>query len=253
MNANRRQLVVFVLLLATYALLAFLTYALGLTDQFFADQEMPPELANTPPWLLGLANAGIILVLYGLLGLLGLWFARRLGWPGVFRPGAGWRNWFWWPMALGLVVGIALVVGDRFFSALGEWGGFAHPTFPMSLIASATAGIGEEIIFRVFVMGLWAFLLHFIFRRNTGLVIWIANVIAALAFAAGHLPSAMYLLGATSPLELPAALLVEMVLLNSLVALAAGERYARDGLVAAAGVHFWADVVWHVIWPLLGL
>ncbi len=122
----------------------------------------------------------------------------------------------------------------------------------MSLIASATAGIGEEIIFRVFVMGLWAFLLHLIFRRNVGLVTWIANVIAALAFAAGHLPAAMYLLGAASPLELPAALLAEIVLLNSLVALVAGERYARDGLVAAAGVHFWADVVWHVIWPLLG-
>ncbi len=252
MNAYRRQLFVFALLLATNALLAFLTYALGLTDQFLAGQEMPPEIANTPAWLVGLANAGIILIFYGLLGLLGLWFARRLGWPGAFRPDAGWRSWFGWPMALGLVVGVLMVAGDRIFSALGEWDGLAHPTFPMSLIASATAGIGEEIIFRVFVMGLWAFLLHLIFRRNVGLVTWIANVIAALAFAAGHLPAAMYLLGAASPLELPAALLAEIVLLNSLVALVAGERYARDGLVAAAGVHFWADVVWHVIWPLLG-
>jgi hypothetical protein len=250
---NRRQLIVFALLLATNALLAFLTYALGLTDPFLADQELPPELATTPPWLLGLANAGIILVLYGLLGLLGLWLARRVGWPGVYRPGAGWRAWLWWPMVLGLVVGIALVVGDRLFAAWGDWGGLAHPTFPMSLIASATAGIGEEILFRVFVMGLWAFLLHSILRKKKRLVFWIANVIAALAFAAGHLPAVMYLLGAASPLELPTALLIEIALLNSLVALVAGERYARDGLVAAAGVHFWADIVWHVLWPLLGL
>lgn len=250
---NRRQLAVFGLLLATNALLAFLTYALGLTDQFFAGQEIPPEIANTHPWLLGLANAGIILVLYGLLGLLGLWFARRLGWPGVYRPGASWRSWFGWPMALGLVVGVALVVGDRLFAAWGDWGGFSHPTFPMSLIASATAGIGEEILFRVFVMGLWAFLLHLILRRKKRLVFWIANGVAALAFAAGHLPAAMYLLGVSSPLELPAVVLVQGFVLNGLVALVAGERYARDGLVAAAGVHFWTDVVWHVVWPLLGL
>ena len=32
---------------------------------------------------------------------------------------------------------------------------------------------------------------------------------------------------------------------------AAGERYMKDGLVAAAGVHFWADIIWHVVWPLL--
>jgi hypothetical protein len=63
----------------------------------------------------------------------------------------------------------------------------------------------------------------------------------------------MYLLGLSSPLELPTVVLVEGALLNGLVGLVAGERYARDGLVAAAGVHFWADVVWHVIWPLLVL
>jgi len=250
---DRRQPVVFVLLLALNALLAFLTYALGLVEQFLAGQEMPPELASTPLWLIGLANAGIILVLYGLLGLIGLWFARRLGWPGVYRPDAGWRSWFWWPMALGVVVGVLMVVGDRAFSVFGDWGGLSHPAFPMSLIASATAGIGEEIVFRVFVMGLWAFLLHLVFRQQRGRVIWIANAIAALAFAAGHLPSVMYLFGVSSPLELPAALLIEIALLNGLVGLVAGERYARDGLVAAAGVHFWADVVWHVIWPLLVL
>jgi hypothetical protein len=44
----------------------------------------------------------------------------------------------------------------------------------------------------------------------------------------------------------------ELPSLNGLVGLVAGERYMRDGLVAAAGVHFWADVVWHVVWPLIG-
>jgi hypothetical protein len=36
--------------------------------------------------------------------------------------------------------------------------------------------------------------------------------------------------------------------LTLLVGLVAGERYVKDGLVAAAGVHFWTDVVFHVMW-----
>ena len=80
----------------------------------------------------------------------------------------------------------------------------------------------------------------------------IANVIAALAFAAGHLPTAMLLLSATTPANIPTLVLAEVFLLNGLVGVVAGERYMRDGLIAAAGVHFWTDIIWHVIWPLIG-
>jgi hypothetical protein len=250
---GKSQWLVFLILLGLNALLAFVTLALGLHNEFLAGQEMPADVANVPGWVLGLANAGLIVVTYGIAGAIGLWLGQKTGLPGVYRPGAGLRGWVWRPMALGLVVGVLMVVGDRVFATLGRWNGFAHPTFPMSLIASATAGIGEEILFRAFVMGLWAFLLNLILRRSgkTTAALWIANAIAALAFAAGHLPAAMLLLDVGSPLQLPVALLAELVVLNSLVALVAGERYMRSGLVAAMGVHFWADIVWHVLWPLI--
>jgi hypothetical protein len=76
-------------------------------------------------------------------------------------------------------------------------------------------------------------------------------LIAAFAFSAAHLPAAMALLGATTPGEIPSTILAEFILLNTLLGLVAGERYLRVGLVAAIGVHFWADLVWHVAWPLL--
>lgn len=60
----------------------------------------------------------------------------------------------------------------------------------------------------------------------------------------------MMLLGVSNPAELPAFLLVELFLLNGIVGLVAGERYMKDGLIAAVGVHFWTDIVWHVLWPL---
>ncbi len=100
-----------------------------------------------------------------MLGLIGYWFAHKLGMPKVFREGAGWRDWFAWPMLFGLGLGAILVIVDRFFSGALSWSGFPHPQFPLSLTASAAAGIGEEILFRSFVMGLWAFLINLILRR----------------------------------------------------------------------------------------
>ncbi|MBL7199509.1 MAG: CPBP family intramembrane metalloprotease [Anaerolineae bacterium] len=252
MREQRSQLTVFAVLLCANALLAFLAYALGLLQGLPEGQELSPSLANVPAWVLGLANAGIILVLYGLLGLAGLWCARKLELPGVYREGAGWRRWVGRPMLLGLIVGGVISLADLAFSTARDWDGFSHPPFPMSLIASATAGIGEEILYRAFVMSLWAFLWNLLLRRwrLTGLAIWIGNVAGALVFAAAHLPAAMFLLGASTLAELPRAVLAELLLLNGLLGLVAGERYARDGLVAAVGVHFWADIAWHVIWPL---
>jgi membrane protease YdiL (CAAX protease family) len=247
------QWITFSVLLGINALLAFVTFAFGLQKEFLAGQEMLPELVHVPAWVLGLANAGMIVVMYGIAGALGLWLGQKAGLPGVYRAGAGWRNWVWMPLALGLIVGVLMVIGDRVFAALGCWDGFAHPSFPMSLIASATAGIGEEIVFRGLAMGLWAFLLNLLLRRSghTATALWIANVVAALAFAAGHLPTSMRLFDVQSPLELPVSVLADLMVLNGMVALVAGERYMRGGLVAAMGVHFWADIVWHVIWPLI--
>jgi membrane protease YdiL (CAAX protease family) len=122
----------------------------------------------------------------------------------------------------------------------------------MSILASLSAGIGEEIAFRGFVFGLWGFLLNWLLKRFHGrtAALWIANGIAALAFGAGHLGTLFALTGVTSLAELNPVLLAEIFLLNGVVGLVAGERYMKDGLVAAAGVHFWTDVVWHVMWGM---
>jgi membrane protease YdiL (CAAX protease family) len=240
-------------LVGANAALAFLSVTLGLQDQMLAAQGMSSPLPSVPPWVLGLANGAIVIVVYGLAGIGGLWLARRLQLPGSYRQRAGWREWFLIPLALGLTVGIVMTLVDRIAASAGDWSGFDHPPFPFSLIASAAAGIGEEIIFRMFVMGLWAFLLNLILRRwkATHVALWAGNVIAALAFGAGHLPAAMVLLGVASPAQIPPLVLGELFALNGMVGLVAGERYMRDGLVAAAGVHFWADIVWHVLWPLV--
>ena len=252
MSHRRRQLTLFGALVVTNALLVFVAFALGLMDELPGGGELPEPLASLPKWILGLANAGIVVVVYGLLGLAGVWFARKLSLPGIYREGAGWRNWVVVPMAIGAALGVVLIVGDVLFARASEdWAGFPHPEFPLSIIASATAGIGEEILFRLFVMGLWAFLLNLALKRWNArhLALWIGNVIASLAFGAAHLPATMVALGVSTPAELPPIVIAEVLLLSGIVGIVAGQRYMKEGLVAAVGVHFWTDVVWHILWP----
>lgn len=249
---HRKQLTVFFILLAVYALSAFITYALFI-DQLSVMIGIPMPDMGVPDWVLGLANAGIVLVLYGLLGLIGYWFARRLDLPGIFSEDGNWLRWFFVPLLFGLVCGVVLIAGDFLFAPINTIGRFPHPGFPASIFASLSAGIGEEIAFRGFVFGLWGLVLHWLLQRFHGrtAALWIANSIAALAFGATHFGTLLLLTGASSLGAVDPVLLVEVLLLNGIVGLVAGERYIRDGLVAAAGVHFWADVVFHVLWGLV--
>ena len=248
---NRKQLTVLGALLIAYALSAFLVYVFFI-DQITVMAGNPVPDMGVSKVVLGLTNAGIVIVVYGLLGLAGYWFARKLKLPGIFSEDGNWRRWFIIPMILGLVCGVLLVIADLLFASVNGIGRFPHPAFPASILASLSAGIGEEIMFRGFVFGLWGLLLNWLLKRLLGrmplLSLWVANLIAALAFGAGHIGTAVVLTGASSPAQLNPVLLAEIFLLNGLIGVIAGERYMKDGLVAAVGVHFWTDVVFHVIW-----
>jgi len=249
---KRKQLTIFVIFLLVYAICVFLTYTF-FVDQMAAAAGSPMPDMGVPNSVLGLANAGIVLVVYGLLGLSGMWFARKLDLPGIFSENGNWRSWFFIPLGLGLICGVALVVGDILFAPINGFGRMVHPGFPVSILASISAGIGEEIAFRSFLFGLWAFILNWLFKRFNGrtIALWIANVIAALGFAASHFGTIMVLTGTTSMSEINPALIAEIFILNGILGLVAGQRYMKDGLVAASGVHFWADMVFHVIWGLM--
>jgi len=249
---KRKQLVVFLVMLVVYALSTIITYTFFIDELLAVGGMTTPEM-ELPPVVYVLINAGIVLIIYGLLGFGGYWFAKKLGMPGIFREDGDFRSGFLIPLGLGVVWGVFLILGDILFAPFNGFGKILHPGFPASILASLSAGIGEEIAFRGFVFGLWAFLLDWLLKRfnQRTLALWIANVIAALAFGAGHLTLILILTGAASVAELSPFALIEVFLLNGLVGLVAGNRYMKDGLIAASGVHFWTDVVFHVIWGLV--
>jgi membrane protease YdiL (CAAX protease family) len=77
------------------------------------------------------------------------------------------------------------------------------------------------------------------------LVVWAAIAITALLFGAGHLPTAAALLP-LSPLVIARALLF-----NGLGGMVFGWLYWKRSLVAAMIAHFSADIVLHVLVPVI--
>lgn len=100
-------------------------------------------------------------------------------------------------------------------------------------LASFYGAIGEEILTRLFLVSVIAWILR-------GRATWLAVVAAAVLFAAGHLPAA----AAVSPLT--DALIARTLVLNSLAGITFGWLFWRRGLEAAMIAHFAADLVLHV-------
>jgi membrane protease YdiL (CAAX protease family) len=88
-------------------------------------------------------------------------------------------------------------------------------------------------------------------KRWQGQVFWIVAILSALAFALGHIPSVMVFLGLKTIGEIPPALMSEIILLNGIVSIFAAYYFRKFGFLAPVGIHFWTDVVWHVL-PVLG-
>jgi len=114
------------------------------------------------------------------------------------------------------------------------------------LLASPYGAIVEEIELRVFVMGLFAWLLsRFTGKRAKPWLMVIAIVLAALVFGAGHLPMAAQL----APLTF--GVVARVIAYNALAGIAFGWLYWKRGLEHAMLAHFCADLVLHVASPLL--
>lgn len=213
---------------------------------------IPAADLPAPLWVIALVNAAIAIIFYGGLGLLGLFLAWRLGFAEIWDPAVSNRQRFLTPGILGAGLGVFLIVADITFSQFNGVGRLEHPGFPASIFASLSAGIGEEIFFRLFFISLWVWIISSLVLkgRGRGPVFWIITGVSALAFAAGHLPALVSLYDFGSIMEIPAGLLFEVILLNGVISVFAAYYMREYGFLAAVGIHFWTDIVWHVIWGL---
>ena len=214
------------------------------------DLEEQPLPASKP--VMALASIGIVLLLHGGLGLLGMRLSRKLGFAEVWDDSVSNRQRFLVPGLVGIAVGTTLVIGDAIFSRFHSFGPLPHPPFPTSIVASVSAGIGEEVLFRLFFISFWVWLLSYVVLKNRyqNHIFWIVAFLSALAFGVAHIPAIALVMGFKAMSDIPPVLVIEIILLSGVVALPCAYYFREFGFLAAVGIHFWADVVWHVIWGL---
>ncbi len=218
---------------------------------------MPDRARSGTPWADAASNAaGTVLLSYVMIRL-GFRAARRVGfgtlmltgWDdgGAVRP-ALIRKTLLLAAGIGLAEGIAVLIGMVAVSPYLPQGHVQEPAPWMGFLASMSAGVTEEIVFRLGLMTSLAWLLTVLTRRPAAgpLIALVANVLAALAFAAVHLPQAKEFYGLST-------LMVLVVMIgNGVPGVIFGWLFRRFGLITAMVAHFSADIVLHVIGPMIG-
>ena len=124
------------------------------------------------------------------------------------------------------------------------------PSFAYWMASVLYGGVIEEIMLRLFMMSLIAFIAWRVFFRGepnppAGVII-AANIIAALLFAAGHLPSTVQMFGEITPM-----ILLRCFLLNGFGGLVFGYLYRKYGIQYSMIAHAGAHIVWKIIWIIL--
>lgn len=219
---------------------------------------MPQALAKVPvpiP-LLVLVQALQALLLLGLFAFCGLRMGHRVGLGApwlralVFRRPRVAQPWLLAALCGFAAAGVVIAL-DPLFAPYMPKAIQALPATPQShalagFLASFYGGIAEEVQLRLFFTTLIAWGLCLLSRgARPRWHAWFAVVLAALVFGAGHLPAA----AKVWPLD--AVVVVRTVLLNAIAGLVFGWFYVRKGLESAMLSHFCADLLLHVVAPLV--
>ncbi|MCM3872605.1 MAG: CPBP family intramembrane metalloprotease [Pyrinomonadaceae bacterium] len=115
------------------------------------------------------------------------------------------------------------------------------------LLACLYGGLYEEILCRLFLLTLIAWLANKALRKSNERLsltaFWISNLVVAVLFGLGHLPSASLVMPIT-PLVVALALIF-----NGIAAISFGVLFRKRGLEAAMIAHFTTDFVIYVVGP----
>jgi membrane protease YdiL (CAAX protease family) len=117
-----------------------------------------------------------------------------------------------------------------------------------ALLAAFYGGIAEEVVFRLFLMTLLAWILSKFMKtgdgRPTNTAIWIAIIVSTLVFGLGHL-------GITGSLTAITPIVIGRAVLLNGVGVLFSWLYWKKGLESAMIAHFTSDIVIHVITPVI--
>lgn len=173
---------------------------------------------------------------------------------GLYKPFALCKKGMLSSLAVGIFTGVLLGI-DHFVSGAvyPEIQNVNTSSFSLSgVIASILyGGIIEEVMIRLFFMSLIALIIWKLFFRKYSAnnipqkVYIIANIVAAFAFAAGHLPATIGMFG-----ELTPYLLIRCFALNGIAGYLFGELFRKHSIGYAMIAHATAHIVKFIIFAI---
>lgn len=227
----------------------------GIFTGIYGFEELTPEMQSLIVEQVGSKEMYYVVatmqsVLYAvILGALGYILSQKLGLMRAFRFE---KKPLITTLILTLVCGGVLSTDNFLFSRsipqIAQM--YEHkPSLEYWLASITYGGVIEEVMMRLFVMSLVAFVVWKVgFRKSekvpTGVLI-AANIVAALLFAAGHLPATVQMFGEITPL-----ILFRCFLLNSFGGVCFGYLYRRYGIQYAMLAHAGTHIVWKTLWVL---
>jgi len=231
------------------ASLLVLPYALALS----------PALASVFTPVVLIAQLIQSIILFAIAILVGLTLYKRVGfkmpilegWLEGREVGNYLKSILGISVGLGVLAGIVIILFSFLFTSASSVLQGAELTVPLwkSFLASFYGGIGEEILFRLFVMTVIVWIFYKIKKtpegKPTTIGISLAIIITAILFGIGHLPITGSIIAIT-PLVIARA-----IVLNGIGAIIFGWLYWKKGLESAMISHFSADIVLHVLFPLI--
>ncbi len=253
---TERKLFLILLIACIFGTIAVLPYTLTLQGEL---------LQNLPVPLYVLLAAQLIqsVVLFGVAIFIGLHLARKVGlglpilegWLEGREVKSYLKSILGISIGLGILAGILIIGLDLLFSSAGVpidlTQASINPPAWQGFLASFYGGINEEVLLRLFVMTLIAWMISRIKRTEEGKPasadMWSAIIIAAVIFGIGHLPAVMAITTLT-PL-----VIVRTIILNAVGGIIFGWLYWKKGLESAMISHFSADIVLHVMLPLIAV
>ena len=147
-----------------------------------------------------------------------------------------------------IIGGAAFILADALifnnFSEVVKNSYAVKPTIEYMIASITYGGVIEEVMMRLFFMTLIAFLIKK-FSKNgelTDKILITSNVVSALLFAAGHLPSTAIMIGLTP------MIVIRCFVMNGVFGLLFGRLYRKYGIhcsmIAHAGVHIVSKLIW---------
>ena len=162
------------------------------------------------------------------------------------------KNALYDTLLIAIIGGFAIILGDKYvFGAFNNQVYHlydAKPTFNYIMSAFTYGGVFEEILMRLFVMSLIVWAISKIFYKKKEIptkIHIIANVVAGLLFAAGHIPATIQTFGG-----LNALLLIRCFVMNGAFGIAFGWLYRKYSIYYSMLAHFGCHLICIIIWLL---